>query len=150
VVISSVTVRRGEERDLDSFEALSSTQHARWCREQFSRSDVVMLVAVDDQDVPVGKLHMEFATPGIVRVVAASVAATLRSQGIGTRLMDAAARLACESGAQEIELGVEDGNPRARQLYERLGYEVVGTDDFKYEGAPVPNPGVWMRKDVRC
>jgi ribosomal protein S18 acetylase RimI-like enzyme len=150
VVISVVTVRRAEERDLDSFEALSSAQHALWCREQFLRSDVVMLVAVDDRDVPVGKLHVEFARPGTARVVAASVATTLQSQGIGTRLMAAAERLACEAGAQEIELGAEDGNPRARQLYERLGYEVVRTDDFKYEGAPVPNPGVWMRKDVRC
>jgi RimJ/RimL family protein N-acetyltransferase len=53
-------------------------------------------------------------------------------------------------GFRAIVLGVEDSNPQARRLYDRLGYEAFAADDFKYLGAPVPNPGVWMRKELAC
>jgi hypothetical protein len=31
-----------------------------------------------------------------------------------------------------------------------IRYEPLATEDFKYLGAPVPNPGVWMRKELDC
>ena len=46
--------------------------------------------------------------------------------------------------------GVEDSNLDARRLYDRLGYRTVNVGDFQYTGAPTPNPGVWMRKDIAC
>jgi ribosomal protein S18 acetylase RimI-like enzyme len=147
VVTLAVTVREAKERDLESFEALWTGPHVRWCREEFARSDAVILVAVDHDEL-VGKVHVEFGSEGIARIQAAIVVPELRGRGVGTRLLDAAERLARESVATAVELGVEDSNPPARRLYERLGYRVVGTDDFRYDGAPVPNPGVWMRKDL--
>ncbi|WP_033309685.1 GNAT family N-acetyltransferase [Streptomyces iakyrus] len=48
--------------------------------------------------------------------------APLRSRGIGTALVHTAERLAGERGIDAMGLGVGDGNPRAAELYARLGY----------------------------
>ncbi|WP_416974653.1 GNAT family N-acetyltransferase [Streptomyces sp. 4F14] len=46
----------------------------------------------------------------------------LRSQGIGTALVRAAEEWALARGVTVMGLGVDDRNPRAAALYERLGY----------------------------
>lgn len=52
----------------------------------------------------------------------------LRGLGIGTRLIEEAERRIRERGLAGAMLGVEDNNPRARALYERLGYRPVGRE----------------------
>jgi ribosomal protein S18 acetylase RimI-like enzyme len=152
MVTRPVAVRRCEERDLARFGALGSPRHVQYCREQFARGQALLiLVATDERDRPVGKLHLDFEVKADERVavlIGAAVEPPLQSRGIGTELMRAAEDAVRERGFDTIELGVEDNNPRARQLYERLGYEFVATEDFVYPGAPVPNPGVLMRKKV--
>lgn len=145
-----VTVRRCEERDLAHFGPFGSTSHVRFCREQFARRDkVVILVAVREDDVPVGKLHVRLeAGDEAATIEAAAVIAALQCRGIGTELMRAAEELAHDRGFGIVQLGVEDWNPASRRLYERLGYTSFARMDFVYEGAPVPNPGVMMRKRV--
>ena len=155
MVAQSVAIRTCEERDLERFDAFGAPVHVDYCREQFGRGPeaVTILVAVDDADVPIGKLHLDFVTRAARReavLVAAAVRLELQSRGIGTALMGAAEELVCSRGFVAIVLGVEDFNPRARRLYERLGYQPFASDDFKYVGAPVPNPGVWMRKELEC
>ena len=155
MVAQAVAIRPCEERDLESFHALGSEHHVQYCREQFGRGSraLAILVAVDEDDVAVGKLHLDFESRGAGEaavLVAAAVRTELQGRGIGTALMGAAKELVCGRGLGRIVLGVEDSNPRARRLYERLGYEAFATDDFKYVGAPVPNPGVWMRKELEC
>jgi ribosomal protein S18 acetylase RimI-like enzyme len=155
VVAQAVAIRACEERDLDHFDAFGAPTHVDYCRQQFRRGPaaVTILVAVDEEDRPVGKLHLDFETRASRRqalLVAAAVKPELQSRGIGTALMGAAEQLVCDRGFRGIVLGVEDFNPRARRLYERLGYEAFATDDFKYVGAPAPNPGVWMRKELEC
>jgi GNAT superfamily N-acetyltransferase len=49
-----------------------------------------------------------------------------QSQGIGTRLIAAAERMARERGSREMCVGVDIENTRARSLYERLGYRDWG------------------------
>ena len=124
----------------------------QYCRDEFARRDELeILVAVDGDNRPVGKLHLDFAAHASERVallVAAAVAPARQRRGTGTQLMDAAENAVRERGLDTIELGVEDHNPDARRLYERLGYDVVGTSEFVYPGAPVPNPGVLMRKSI--
>jgi ribosomal protein S18 acetylase RimI-like enzyme len=150
-----LTIRRCEERDLDYFDALGSPEHVQYCREQYGRGAhrLTILVAADENDVPVGKAHLDFESRAQERsavLIAASVAPAVRGQGIGTALMRAAEELVCSRGFAAIVLGAEDSNPRARRLYERLGYEAFARDEFEYLGAPVPNPGVWMRKELEC
>jgi ribosomal protein S18 acetylase RimI-like enzyme len=155
VVTQAVAIRPCEERDLEHFGAFGSEHHVQYCREEFGRgaSAVTILVAVDENDAPVGKLHLDFEGRAADRsavLIAACVRRERRRRGIGTALMHAAEELVCSRRFDAIVLGVEDSNPGARRLYERLGYEVFATDDFKYLGAPTPNPGVWMRKELEC
>jgi ribosomal protein S18 acetylase RimI-like enzyme len=155
VVIQAVPIRLCEERDLEHFHALGGSDHVRYCREQFARGPqaCTILVATDEHDAPVGKVHLDLetrATTGEAVLVAAAVRSDRQGNGIGTALMAAAEEHVCSSGLDSIVLGVEDFNPGARRLYERLGYDEFARDEFKYVGAPIPNPGSWMRKELVC
>jgi ribosomal protein S18 acetylase RimI-like enzyme len=66
----------------------------------------------------------------------------LQGCGIGARLLRAAERAVRERGCAAAEVGVEKDNPRARRLYERLGYHAHGerVEEFGYDdwnGTPV-------------
>jgi ribosomal protein S18 acetylase RimI-like enzyme len=155
VVAQAVAIRACEEPDLERFHSLGSARHVQYCRDEYARGPAALaiLVAVDSDDVPVGKVHLDFqarSDEGVAVLVAASVAPPLQGGGIGTALVRAAEELACERGCDAIVLGVEDSNPDARRLYERLGYRSVAAGDFPYTGAPRPNPGVWMWRDLPC
>ena len=149
VTAAQVAIRLCEARDLDHFGAFGSDLHVQYCRDEFAHAREVLLVAVSGDDVPVGKIHVHLDhSPDAVWLEAAAVARPHQSQGIGTSLVRAAEALAAERGYAIAELGVEDSNPRARGLYERLGYRSIARHDFRYTGAPVPNPGVVMRKEL--
>ena len=111
MVAQSVAIRTCEERDLDHFGAFGAPSHVDYCREQFGRGReaVTILVAVDDDDLPMGKLHLDFVTRAAHReavLVAAAVKRELQSRGIGTALMGAAEELVCSRGFGGIVLGV--------------------------------------------
>ena len=55
-----------------------------------------------------------------------AVHGALQSCGIGTLLIEAAEQRIRARGLHRAELGVEECNPRARALYERLGYVAYG------------------------
>jgi ribosomal protein S18 acetylase RimI-like enzyme len=149
VTAEPITVRPCEERDLEHFGAFGSDLHVEYCRGELAHARKVILVAVSDDDMPVGKIHIHLDhAEGTAWLEAAAVARPLQGQGIGTSLVNAAEALAAERGYRTVELGVEDSNPKARRLYERLGYRSVTRNDFQYVGAPVPNPGVTMRKEL--
>jgi ribosomal protein S18 acetylase RimI-like enzyme len=57
----------------------------------------------------------------------------LQSLGLGTRLVREAERRIRRRGLRWAILGVEDNNPRARALYERLGYEAYGREATSWE-----------------
>lgn len=52
----------------------------------------------------------------------------VQSRGIGSRVIEDLKSEATRSGLP-LELSVEHDNPRARALYERLGFVQIGTDD---------------------
>lgn len=56
------------------------------------------------------------------------VAPAARGQGVGSRLLSEAAALAAERDYREIRLEVTDTNPRARALYQRLGFVPLRTE----------------------
>jgi ribosomal protein S18 acetylase RimI-like enzyme len=63
-----------------------------------------------------------------------SVLPHVQSCGVGTTLIEALENRARDRGASHADLGVTDGNPRARALYERLGYVSFArsTDKWTY------------------
>ena len=153
MVAQTVTIRACQESDLQQFDRVGGPHHVQYCREQFARGAQALgiLVALDDHGVLLGKLHLDFegrSEHEEAVLLAAGVASEHQGRGIGTQLMHRAETVAVERGCRAIVLGVEDANPRARDLYGRLGYEAFATHDFQYTGAPVPNPGVWMRKEL--
>jgi ribosomal protein S18 acetylase RimI-like enzyme len=67
------------------------------------------------------------ARPGELLLDGVCVAAAARGLGIGTALLGAAAEVARSVGAAAVRLSVVDTNPRARALYERLGFRPTRT-----------------------
>ncbi|MDQ7809584.1 GNAT family N-acetyltransferase [Amycolatopsis sp. A133] len=77
---------------------------------------------------PVGKGLIDYrANPGAGTIGQLAVHPVLQSCGIGTALALAAEERIRARGLSHAELGVEVDNPRARELYERLGYTAYGT-----------------------
>lgn len=60
-----------------------------------------------------------------------AVDSNYRGQGIGTQLFDSLIKYGEEEGYKFIKLDVIDRNPRAKALYEKIGFEAV-----KYEKVP--------------
>ncbi|MEL6769115.1 MAG: GNAT family N-acetyltransferase [Pseudomonadota bacterium] len=67
--------------------------------------------------------------PGILLMDGIAVAEAARGQGIGSALLARVAEEGRARGARAIRLDVIDGNPRARALYERLGFEAAETNE---------------------
>jgi ribosomal protein S18 acetylase RimI-like enzyme len=55
-----------------------------------------------------------------------------QSNGIGTRMLLVAEDNLIQRGYKFVNLNVGQDNARARQLYERLGYQVIGTDPGRW------------------
>ena len=64
-----------------------------------------------------------------------------RSIGIGTCLLGSAEQLAVDKGYARVGLGVSVDNPRARSLYERLGYRDASFEEYETGGAYVDRDG---------
>ena len=58
------------------------------------------------------------------------VVESVRSRGIGSRLLDYAEELVQHRGAPQLALGVAVDNPRARSLYERHGFQDSGLGEY--------------------
>ena len=63
--------------------------------------------------------------PGEWYIDTVSVSEKARGKGCGTALVQAAAKLAQDQGYSVIGLNVDDANPKARALYEKLEFEPV-------------------------
>ncbi|MDX3429812.1 MULTISPECIES: GNAT family N-acetyltransferase [unclassified Streptomyces] len=77
-----------------------------------------------------------------------AVLPALQSSGLGTLLVRAAEGRIRDRGLHRAELAVEEDNPRARALYERLGYVAYGRepDAWDEEG---PDGSV-RRRETMC
>lgn len=85
----------------------TATIGAAWCRTFSAEDPGYGFVAADVPEASMG------------------VALMWRGQGVGTALLDGLIARARALGLHAISLSVEDGN-RARALYERFGFSVVG------------------------
>jgi ribosomal protein S18 acetylase RimI-like enzyme len=72
-------------------------------------------------------------TPGAGTLWQLAVHGALQSCGIGTILIQAAEQRIRARGLHRAELSVEECNPRARVLYERLGYLAYGREPAAWD-----------------
>lgn len=121
------------------------------------RGEVDYLAACPPSGLPValgGIDYTKIPGAGVLWMLAVHVA--LQSCGIGTVLIEAAEQRIRARGLHRAELGVEECNPRARALYERLGYLPHGSapeswDEDGPDGTVVRYETVCtlMRKELR-
>lgn len=118
------------ESDLSRCGWAGSETHLQAVREALARvpgGGVDYLVVLDDAGTPVsmGGIDYEDAT-GLPSLWQLGTDEQRRSQGFGASLIAALEERARRRGHRRVRLGVETDNPRARALYERLGYRATG------------------------
>lgn len=100
-------------------------------------------------DLPLAAGGIGFATrPGRAEIWQLATMPALQSLGLGTMVIRALEGLARERGFPEAMLLVERDNPRARALYERLGYAVAGEEDAEWDAEDAT--GTVYRHRVTC
>lgn len=111
-------------------------------------ADYLAVCAVkSDLPLAIGGIDYELA-PGAGSIHQLATMPALQSCGLGTILIAAAEERIRRRGLVRAELGVEQDNPRARALYERLGYVVFDTrPDSWDEEAP---DGTIRRYETVC
>jgi ribosomal protein S18 acetylase RimI-like enzyme len=82
---------------------------------------LAVCAARSDRPLAIGGVDYE-QTPAAGTIHQLATMEALRSCGLGTALITAAENRIRRRGVPRAELGVELDNPRARALYERLGY----------------------------
>jgi ribosomal protein S18 acetylase RimI-like enzyme len=134
--------------ELCCFKEGTLTAAERTVLQRAAGSDMAVLGLFQDGKL-IGKGGADFTVSSdAARMWMLSVDEEFRSQGLGTRLITLLELVAVERGFGSAEMLVETDNVRARSLYERLGYVVVGTaTDFVYDRT---DDGESKRREVQC
>lgn len=129
-----ITIRGASESDLPSLEWWGwHSEHRNIIRAVFDQSlhgQTIMLVA-ESAGFPVGQVWGDLLRKrreGVGVLWGVRVIPGLRGCGIGSRLVTAAEQDLRDLGYESAEIGVEFENSGVRGLYERMGYQVVGTE----------------------
>ena len=94
--------------------------------------DYLVVRAPDGQ--PVAKMRVDYASQHDTGVFSQLVTMSpLQGLGIATMLIGAGELRVRDRGLAFAALGVEDDNPRARRLYQRLGYQAAGRQHASWE-----------------
>ena len=92
---------------------------------------VVVRVPVGE---PVAKMRIDYTSEDDTGVFSQlATMGPLQGLGIATMLIGAGEQRVHARGLAFAALGVEDNNPRARRLYERLGYQASGCQHASWE-----------------
>ncbi|MFF8592993.1 GNAT family N-acetyltransferase [Streptomyces sp. NPDC015220] len=125
-VVLRLSARDLVHADLVSCGWAGSELHLAGVARQLDRArlgEVDYLAVCPATDVPVAKGGVDYRVKeGVGTLWQLAVHPALQSCGIGTFLVEAAELRIKNRGLRQAELGVEENNPRARALYERLGY----------------------------
>lgn len=151
-IVVPVRVRDLLPRDLPACAWSGSATHLRHVERALARTaagEVDYLAACTPADVPVAIGGVDYrASPGAGTVWQLTVLPALRSCGLGTLLIRAAEQRIGKRGLRRAELSVEEDNPRARALYERLGYVAYGREPDAWD-AEGPD-GAVRRHETMC
>jgi ribosomal protein S18 acetylase RimI-like enzyme len=136
-VVLSLTIRDLTRDDLPSCGWSGSPIHLASVAAALDRAanaELDYLAACPPSGLPVavGAVYYE-VSPGAGTLSQLAVHPALQSCGIGTVLIDAAEQRIRARGLRIAELGVEESNPRARALYERLGYVSYGSEPDEWD-----------------
>jgi len=136
-IVIRLAVRDLEPGDLPSCAWAGRATHLAAIARALERAqlgEVEYLAACPPSGLPVGLGAIDYAkTPGAGTIWMLEVHPALQSCGIGTLLIRAAERRIRLRGLQRAELGVEISNPRARVLYEKLGYAAYGSEPDSWD-----------------
>ncbi|MFC9235190.1 GNAT family N-acetyltransferase [Streptomyces decoyicus] len=125
-VVLQLSVRDLVHADLASCGWAGSNHHLAGVAEQLERArigEVDYLAVCPATNIPVAKGGVDYRVKeGVGTLWQLAVHPALQSCGIGTFFVEAAERRIRNRGLRRAELAVEENNPRARALYERLGY----------------------------
>ncbi|MFF8866277.1 GNAT family N-acetyltransferase [Streptomyces sp. NPDC015139] len=125
-VVLKLSARDLVHADLASCGWAGSDHHLANVAEQLERAligEVDYLAVCAATDIPLAKGGVDYQVKQDVGTLwQLAVHPALQSCGIGTFLVEAAELRIRKRGLRHAELAVEENNPRARALYERLGY----------------------------
>lgn len=85
---------------------------------------------------------LSHAAPDTKYIANFAVTDSWRGQGIGTSFLQREIGLAREQAYKKCALNVSSSNPKAQQLYERLGFQVVKEYNFSQIAAQVRPPSL--------
>lgn len=136
-VVVPLTIRDLTADDLPSCPWLSPAPYrasVASALERASRGEADYLAVCGPSGLPVALGGADYSkTPGAGRLQHLEVHAALYSCGIGTLLIQALEQRIRARGLRQAELKVEERNPRARALYERLGYVAYGREPASWD-----------------
>lgn len=142
-------VRKMTPEDLDEVAALEAAIFSMpWSRDGFltalERDDALFVVACEN-----GVLGYcgAYLTQDEAEITNVAVSPDVRRRGIGETLMDALAEELERIGIFRIVLEVRESNDAARLLYEKKGFDIVGTRKNFYE-RPRENAYVMVREPI--
>jgi len=151
-VVLPVSVRDLLPRDLPACAWSGSATHLRHVERELARAaagEVDYLAVCTPVDLPVAIGGIDYQVSREAGTLwQLAVLPALQSRGLGTLLVRAAEQRISNRGLRRAELAVEEDNPRARALYERLGYAVYGREpDVWDEEGP---DGLIRRHETMC
>jgi ribosomal protein S18 acetylase RimI-like enzyme len=128
-VVLPLTIRDLTRDDLPSCAWTGSSKSSfAAALDRADRGEVDYLVVCPPSGLPVAVGGIDYAlSAGAGTLYQFAVHGTVQSCGIGSLLIDAAEQRIRARGLRRAELAVEVNNPRARALYERLGYVAYGS-----------------------
>lgn len=151
-VVIPVSVRDLLPRDLSACTWSGSPTHLRQVERELARAaagEVDYLAVCTPVDLPVAIGGIDYQVSKEAGTLwQLAVLPALRSRGLGTLLIRAAEQRIRNRGLRRAELAVEETNPRAHALYERLGYVAYGreADAWDEEGPD----GLIRRHETMC
>lgn len=117
-------------------ENLRDWYQAQWRNHQ---NGEVHVLVTDFNGFPIGQAaihwHGKPTHPAVPDLQSLRVMGAFRGLGLGTLLLECAEELVAQTAHDQISLGVGVENTRARALYERLGYQLMGDaydDEWTY------------------